>query len=193
MSQAIKKNHKYFKGVLSLAIFILLAVTLFSVSADKIIGFVGSNNAYVVMFLLALVGSISTFASIPYPITMMSLAAGGLNPLLLGLVSGVAVICTDMFTFRLTQSASYLVPERISSYLNRISEYTKIHPRLLTPFLYFYALISPVSNDFAVISLSLLKYPFWRVILPLGMGTLTYNVGIAYLGYYAYDIIASWF
>ncbi|MEL6803883.1 MAG: hypothetical protein AAFO91_08905, partial [Bacteroidota bacterium] len=58
-----------------------LSLALVSVPSDTILNTIGSQNAYLLMFVLALVGSISTFAGIPYPLFLISFAAGGINPI----------------------------------------------------------------------------------------------------------------
>jgi len=143
------------------------------------------------MFLIAFVGSLTTFASIPYPLILLGLAAGGVNPFLIGLASASGVVTADSLTFLAVKRSRVLVNEKILGAVETLSTYIKKYPRLLTPGLVLYGTFSPLSNDFAVISLSLMKYKYVRTIPFLAIGNIVYNVGIAFLGVYAYDWIVN--
>ncbi len=71
--------------------------------------------------------------------------------------------------------------------MQTVASYVKRYPRLLTPGLVLYGSLSPLSDDFAVVSLSLMRFAYARVVIPLALGNVFYNVGMAYLGVYAYD------
>lgn len=185
-------RRKRLLGILTIASTIVLSLVLVSIPTDTLLDVIGTQNAYVFVYLIAFLGSITTFASIPYPLILLGLVAGGLNPLLAGVLSGLGVITSDTLTFFAARRGSALLPKRITHSLQTLAKWMAKHPKLLSPALMLYGLLSPLSNDFAVISLSLMRYPFWRVVPLLGVGNMAYNIGIAYLGVYAYDWILSW-
>lgn len=170
-----------------------LSLFFVSIPTDRIVSFVGTENVYIFMYLLAFVGSISTFAGIPYPLFLISFAAGGFNPVLIGLCSALGVVTADSLTFIAVQKGRVLVGERLQASFNRLSTQITKHPQLLTPGLVLYGTLSPLSNDFAVISLSLMRYAYLRVIPPLALGNIFYNFGLAYLGVYAYNWVVGLF
>jgi hypothetical protein len=143
--------------------------------------------------MIAFLGSISTFASIPYPLILIGLVAGGLNPLYAGILSGLGVITSDSFTFFAARKGSALLPEKFNGPLQKISVKIHKYPKLYHPCLFLYGVFSPVSNDFAVISLSFMKYSFFQVIPTLAAGNLVYNITIAFLGEHAYKWITGLF
>ncbi len=167
------------------------SLLLVSIPSDTLIGYLGTKNAYAFVFLIAFLGSITTFASIPYPLILLSVVHGGLDPIAAGSLSALGVITSDICTFFAAQRGRALLSEKFTKSLDALSRFAKKHPRILLLCIMFYGIFSPVSNDFAVISLSLMRLSFWRVIPLLAIGNLIYNIGIAYLGVYAYDWITN--
>ncbi len=172
---------------------VVVSIVLVSIPSDTLIRYLGTENGYVFMYLIALVGSITTFASIPYPLFLISLAAGGFSPLLIGLTSALGVITADSITFFVARKGRALFGESLEASITKIGVHIERHPHLLTPGLMLYGTLSPLSNDFAVMTLSLMKYRYLEVIPPLAVGNIIYNVAIAYLGIYAYNWIVGLF
>ncbi len=186
-----KINLKKAIGLLTVIATIGLSLLFVSIPNDTLIGYIGTDNVYVFMYLLAFIGSITTFASIPYPLFLLSLAAGGFPPLFIGLTSAAGVITADTCTFFAARRGQVLLGEKLQASIGALAQYIEKYPRLLTPGLMLYGTLSPLSNDFAVLSLSLMKYRYLKVIPPLALGNIIYNVGIAYLGVYGYNLIAG--
>lgn len=178
-------------GVFVILATVALSITLVSIPSERLTALIGTQNVYLFMYVLAFLGSITTFASIPYPLVLIGLAAGGVDPLKIGLVSALGVITADTFTFFAARKGSALLGERFNASLNVVSEYIRRYPRLLAPALVLYGMMAPLSNDFAVISLSLMRYAYSRVVLPLAVGNIIHNIAVAYLGVYAYDWIVN--
>ncbi len=94
-------------------------------------------------------------------------------------------------------STSYLVgyhgvtilPKGLQKILKRLLDYFMRYPRALPFFFFFYGACIPFSNDFIVVTMGLARYPFWRVFIPLGLGNLVFNIGLAYLAIYAYSFL----
>ncbi len=174
-----------FAGLVAVSLWITLT------PADTLIGYFGTENIFLFMYLIAFVGSISTFASIPYPLILIGLAAGGVDPLLIGIVSALGVMTADSLTFIVTARGRALLSDKIRAAAEQLGARVRAHPRLLTPGLVLYGTVAPLSNDFAVITLATMRYSYWRVIPPLAVGNMVYNIGIAYIGVYAYDWIVG--
>lgn len=187
------RNKKRVAGILIILGTVVLSLTLVSIPTDTLLGYIGTNNAYLFIYLIAFLGSITTFASIPYPLILLSLVAGGLHPLFAGIISALGVSTADSCTFFVARRGSNLVSEKFSHSLERVSTWIERFPRLFLPVLALYGVFSPLSNDFAVISLSLMRYSFWKVIPTLALGNMIYNIGVAFLGVYAYDWIIGLF
>ena len=189
----VRVNRKRAISYLLIGALVAVSLMLVAIPTDTLIGYVGTENVFLFMFLIAFVGSLSTFASIPYPLILIGLAAGGFNPLLLGLTSATGVIMADSLTFLVTKRGRTLISENTVRSVDIAAAYIKKYPRMLPPGLVLYGTMSPLSNDFAVISLSLMKYKYIRVIPFLALGNIFYNVAIAYFGVYVYDWIINLF
>lgn len=188
----MRRDHKKkLVGILTVLGTIGLSLLLVSIPTETLLDAIGTQNAYVFVYLIALLGSITTFASIPYPLILIGLVAGGLNPLWAGCLSALGVITSDTLTFFAARRGRALLPDYLSGSLEKLSAWLQKHPKLFMPVLALYGTVSPLSNDFAVISLSLMRYPFWRVVPVLAIGNLVYNLAIAFLGVYAYDWITG--
>jgi len=175
-----------------LLLFLTVSITVAQIPAETIVDTIGSNNAVLLMFVLGLVGGITTFSGIPYHFVLMSLAAGGVTPWLLGIVTALGVMCGDSVMFGVSKQAGHLVSGRVATWLSTVAEALGAHPKLLAPALVVYGSISPFSNDFIVASLSLMGYRYRQIIVPLTMGNMLYNIALAYLGYYYYDVVIGW-
>lgn len=145
------------------------------------------------MFVLGALGGLTTFSGVPYHLVLMSLAAGGLNPIALGVVTALGVMLGDSTMFLMSKKVAHVLPVSIRHSLSRLSLWLDKWPVLLTPALVLYGTFSPFSNDFIVASLSLLKYSYRRIIIPLAIGNILFNIGLAYIGIYGYDWITNVF
>jgi len=181
------------KVVLLVLLFLSVSVTLATIPAETIINLLGSNNALILMFVLGSLGGLTTFSGIPYHLVLMSLASGGLNPILLGIVTALGVMVGDSTMFLLSKKVEHVLPLSIHHVLGKVSLWLKKWPALLTPLLVLYGALSPFSNDFIVASLSLLRYTYRRIIIPLAVGNILFNIGLAYIGIYGYDWLTNIF
>lgn len=178
--------------LLLVIVFLTVSVTVSQIPAETIVATIGDNNAVALMFILGLIGGFTTFSGIPYHFVLMSLAAGGIAPWLLGIVTALGVMIGDSVMFGVSKQAGKLVSGRVATWLTTVATALGARPRLLTPALILYGTVSPFSNDFIVASLSLMGYSYRRIILPLTAGNMLYNIALAYLGYYYYDVIIGW-
>ena len=162
-------------------------------SPYKTISYIGVENGYLIIFILAIMGGLSTFSGVPYHLVLITLASGGLNPLLLGTVTGIGVMLGDTTSYYIGYEGREIIPEKIRKYLNKMFSFGSRYPRTLPVFFLLYGSFIPLSNDFIVISAGLAKYPFMKVMVPLAIGNLIFNISLAYLGNYTYLLIQGLF
>lgn len=186
-------SRKTLIGYATIVATILFSVAMVSVPTNTLLGFFGIENAYFFVYMIAFLGSITTFASIPYPLMLLNVVSGGLDPLLAGSLSALGVTTADICTFFVARRGQAIISEKMSRSLTKIGKLINKYPKLYAPSLVAYGIFSPVSNDFAVISLSLMKFSFWRVVPLLAIGNIIYNLSIAFVGVYAYDSIVNLF
>lgn len=189
----MKTTYKKIISVVPIVFFIGATIFFFASSPEEVILYLGVENAYLLMFVLALIGGLTTFSGVPYPLVLVALASGGLDPLFLGICSATGVMLGDTTSYYLGYTGKEIVPQKVQKILERFYTYCLTRPKLL-PFAFFvYGAIVPLSNDFIVISMGLARYPFWRVMIPLGIGNLIFNISLAYLAIYAYGFLQNIF
>ncbi len=190
MSNKNKIILKYIFGLAPIIIFIVLSIILYIyISPEEIVAYVGVENAYALMFVVAFIGGLSTFNVVPYYSVLFVLSGSGLDPLLLGLASGMGVVIGDSTTYFVGYQSGKIAPGKLQRFFDKVN--TKMHkyPRLFPVFCFLYGSLSPLSNDFITISSGLTKYPFFKMMAPLALGNLVFNISVAYIFTYAYDFI----
>ncbi|KKS26342.1 MAG: hypothetical protein UU87_C0002G0021 [Parcubacteria group bacterium GW2011_GWA2_42_11] len=180
---------KYLPVVFFVCFFISLSIFFYFTPPDKLIGFVGVENAYLLIFVLAFIGGLTTFSGVPYHLVLIALAVGGLNPLFLGFSASIGVMLGDTTSYFIGLKGGELLPRAIQNIFQKMIAFFMRFPRLLPFFFLFYGSFIPFSNDFIVISMGLAKYPFWRVMVPLAIGNIFFNTGLAFLTVYAYNFV----
>jgi membrane protein YqaA with SNARE-associated domain len=181
---------RYKKQFIAFTFFVLFVVTwsvlVYQFSPQGIIERLGVTNGYGVAFFAAFLGGVSTFTSVPYVIIIITLGAGGLNPFLLGSVSALGLFMGDITSYLLGYYGHNVVPNGLQSKLQRVHTWLMGRTRAWTIpiFIFIYGAFLPLSNDFVVISFGLARYPFWRMMIPLGLGTIVFNSILAFAGKY---------
>ncbi len=188
----MKKNKilKYIPRILLILFFVSMSFYFYAYSSpEEIISLIGVKNAYALIFVLAFFGGMTTFSGIPYHLVLITLATGGLNPFFLGLSTAVGVMLGDSTSYYVGYQGSVIIPRALQKILMIIRNFGLKHPKILPLFFFLYGSLSPFSNDFIVISMGLSRYPYWQVMVPLGLGNLVFNISLAYLATQAYHLL----
>lgn len=184
---------KRLRALITILGFLSISISLAFVSPDNVVEYIGSTNVLVLMFVFGLIGGLTTFTGIPYHLILASFAAGGVNPLALGIVTAIGVMIGDSTMYVVGKNIAPAVPEYFMQAVAKIGGFFDTHPRLLAPALFVYGSVCPFSNDWIVASLSIHGYSFARIITPLALGNIVFNVGVAYMGVYGYDALSTLF
>lgn len=177
-----------------LVLSILVSLYFFFVSSpNDLVNVIGVQNAYILMYVAAVVGGMTTFNTVPYYSVMLILASAGVNPVLLGATSALGVMTGDSFSYLIGRGGAVVVPASFQRIFDRINQFAVTRPRLFPLICFLYGSFSPLSNDFITISSGIAKITYWRVMLPLALGNIVFNIGLAYLSRYAYDVVQAIF
>lgn len=172
-----------------LALFAAWTVLLYMVSPDEIVEMIGVHNSYIVLFFMALLGGTSIFLPFPYYLFTISFAAGGLNPLLLGVVAGLGTLIGDTTTYYVAYHARAIAPRKYSAVFNKILDWsTKKNPFVFSLLVFLYAAIIPLPDDLITVPSGFTRYPFWRLAIPLGLGKIVFNTIVALSGLYGWSV-----
>lgn len=186
-----QKFLKYFLPILPIVMLVTFSVFFYYVSPEQVISYIGVENAYILMFILSVLGGLSTFSAVPYHIVLIALATGGVNPYLLGGITAIGVMLGDSTSYYIGYQGRALLSARMQDIVEKLSTVKEKYPKLLPLIFLLYGSLLPFSNDVVVIPMGLLRYPFWRVITPLAIGNIIFNIGLALLAVYAYDFLQA--
>lgn len=185
----MKINLSFILRIALLIVFVSVSLFFFYSSPEKLILLIGVKNAFIMIFVLAFVGGLTTFSGVPYHAVLVLLASGGLDPFLLGLSAAIGVMLGDTTSYFLGYSGRDVLPPVVKRILQRFFAFCLNHQKILPIAFFLYGSFVPFSNDFIVISMGLARYPFWKVMIPLGLGNLVFNISLAYLVLHANDIM----
>lgn len=169
-----------------------MALFAFS-SPEALIDYIGIENGYVLVLALSFISGLSIFGLAPYHLALLALAAGGLNPFLLAFLATLGLGLGDSTSYLLGYHGRAVVPRRMERAVAKLSAFLEKHDRLLPAYIFLYGAAAPFSNDFVGVTLGLARYPFWRVMVPLSLGTLLFNTVLALSAPYAYELLLELF
>jgi membrane protein YqaA with SNARE-associated domain len=173
--------------------FILTGFFLVYVSPDSLINYIGINNAYFLMFAVAALSGLSTFNSVPYYAILLVLANAGVNPFFLGTASALGVMSGDSFSYFIGRQGSAVIPKILRPVFRKINSWAVNFPRMFPLVCFVYGAICPLSNDFITISSGIAKIAFARVMIPLALGNIIFNITLAYLVQHAFWLVSGLF
>lgn len=185
-----RKMKHTLKIVLSLVLVIGIVNVLFSIiSPQDIIQKFGVENTYLITFLVASFGGLSSFTSPILYTLIATFAAGGATPWLLGVAGGIGIALGDTLIFMLAR-LGYTKAQKGD--IHNMERYQRLQEKLPLPvqFIIFYAILgfTPVPNDIIMILMVLLGYRL-RFLIPLllmsgiTIATITAYAGEAFLKY----------
>lgn len=181
-----------FLRIAILTLFIWWGVFAYQYAPSWIIQFAGEERSYFIAFALAFFGGLSPIISIPYYLVIMSFGAAGLNPYLLGLAGGVGVILGDSVFYFIGYTGKEFFSEGLQEKFKKFSAWCLEKPFALVFFLLFlYGSLIPLPNTFIVISMALMRFTYWRVMIPLAIGNIFFNTGAALIGAYGITLLAG--
>jgi len=180
MKKTIVGYYRFYKRYIQivgvLIAFVGLSFAIAQIPTDTLVDYIGSENAWLLMFVLGAIGGISTFVTVPYQVVLMSFASAGINPIVLGIATALGVMVGDSTMFLLSKQVQGKLSQAQQERLDSWSEYFAKHPRLVAPSLVLYGTFSPLSNDFVVAGLSLMNFNYLRIVVPLTIGNIFYNI-----------------
>jgi membrane protein YqaA with SNARE-associated domain len=187
------KIKKYTPLLPLVVVAILSGILYFIGGTDIIIDYVGIENAYFLMFIFAALGGLTTFNTVPYYSLLFLLATAGLHPFYLGLSSALGVMCGDSFSYYLGKQGGQFLPNSFQNFFNKMKDLAEKYPKTFPAVCLLYGSISPLSNDLVTIPGGMAKIPYLKIIIPLAIGNIIFNVTLAYLIVHANTFITSVF
>ena len=164
------------------AILISLVVSLFFFNPEELVEKIGTRNSYFALFVISFFGGFSAGGTVPFIVTLTTLAAAGLNPLYLGIVAGVALSVGDLVMSLVAFSGRDLIKGKLNKRLEKLSNFlNKLGKGFIPVTAYLYIGFTPFPNDLMVLSLAAINYPRKKVWLLIILGDLSFTISVAYL------------
>ncbi|MBS3079725.1 hypothetical protein J4218_06395 [Candidatus Pacearchaeota archaeon] len=186
----IKQNKKKELIVgLMILLFILWSFILYNFPPETIIRFIGINNSYIVVMILGLLGGTSILFPFPYYLFVITFAAGGSNPILLGICTGLGVILGESTSYLVGYHGRVILSENYKKIFNRLNKYCEKTQNtiILSIALFVYGCFVPFPNDFLILPLGAARYNYWKLMIPLGLGNICFNIMLAFAGIYGWN------
>lgn len=153
------------------------SATLAIIGPTKIVDAIGIENGYVIAFIIATLGGVSTITSSSYFLTIVTLAGGGVNPYLLGIVAGTGITIGDSLFYYIGRQGGDLAKESGYKWIDKFSKWLNKRPKWAIPIIVFiYTGFTPLPNDILTVSLGLSSYPYKYLIIPMWIGNIIITI-----------------
>jgi membrane protein DedA with SNARE-associated domain len=179
------------RNIAGLVIFTFLLIAwssfLYFAGPGFLIEAVGVQNGYILGFLVAAIGGVSTVTSISFYSLVTALAAGGLNPFLLGPIMGTGVTIGDTIFFYLGRTGRHSLPDRLQHHVDQTLEWAYEQPKGTVHLLVFsWAAFMPLPNDLITVPSGISRFEP-EVILPFVLlGNITFTTLLALVVRYGF-------
>jgi len=168
---------------------VVFSISLFAlfyfISPEDIVNKIGVRNGYVLVFLVSLFGGFSAGGFVYFASILVTLVAGGLDPLHVGLIAGISLSLGDLVMFYLGSKGRELIKGKWKERINKVTEICKKSKWLqkATPvFAYLYMGFSPFPNDIIILLLAAIKYPPKAMSIIIISADMTFAMILAFLG-----------
>jgi membrane protein YqaA with SNARE-associated domain len=166
------------------------SMALYFVTPEAIVSRLGTHTLPAV-FVSGVLGGTSFMFPFPYFLVVATTAAGGANPVLVGLCAGLGVMIGESTSYVVGHAGRAVLPAKASEVFARLHRWVAdTHSAKFYGFLFVYGCVMPLPNDVIVVPLGAAGVTYWRVIVPLGAGNIVFNTATALLA--AYGIASFW-
>ena len=178
-----KTTKKKYLSIVFILLFIVVWTLILSfISPEDMVNRIGVRNGYIFLFLLSILGGVSTISSTSFYLTLVTLAIGGLNPFILGTFVGIGVTAGDTLYYYLGRKGSEISGGSFEEKRQRFISWLKKKPScVVLIFTFLYCALIPLPTDIIAVALGLCGYPYQKIILPIFLGNIVYAILVAYL------------
>ncbi len=172
---------------LSVVSLFIIAMLVFPELGDELSRFSRSWQAlaitygYLGAFVSSLVGNATVIIVFPYTAIIFLLAAFGLNPWLLALVTGLGSMLGELVSYVVARTGSGAFERKRPTSYAAVRSIVERRPRLIPLLLFSFAAL-PLPDDLLLIPLGIVRYSIWKIIGPNFLGKLTAALVITYTG-----------
>lgn len=181
----MKKYKKKLIGFLVLVIFLIsLIILLYFINPEEIVNKIGVRNGYILAFIVSFFGGFSAGGSISFISFLIILVVGGINPIYLGLLTGVSLAIGDMIIFYVGSKGRDLIRGKWDKKIDKVANVFKKRKWLrktIPVVAYLYIGFVPLPNDVLILFLAAIEYPAKRINGIIILGDMTFTLMITTL------------
>ncbi|SET01090.1 membrane protein YqaA, SNARE-associated domain [Methanococcoides vulcani] len=165
------------------------SILLFYHPPGEIVERLGVRNIYIFVFLLAMIGGVSTFTSTTFYTALITISLGGVNPIWIALLASIGLTFGDLAFYYLGTKGRQCIKGKYAGNVFRLTKWMeKIDDRITMLMIFFYSL-TPLPSDIIAISLAIVGFPFRKMIIPLFVGNFTLIFMLVELSKLGYSLI----
>ncbi len=181
----LEKRSKKIIGFLILVIFLVfLIIILHFINPEEIVNKIGIQNGYILAFVVSLFGGFSAAGSASFISVLIVLTTGGMNPISLGLVSGVSLAIGDMIMFYAGSKGRELIKGKWGKKIDKVADVFKKRKWLekaIPLIAYLYIGFTPLSNDILILFLAAIEYPAKKMNKIIILGDISFALMVTML------------
>lgn len=160
------------------------ALVFFLVPLERVVESIGVENTYLILFLLALLGGVSSFTSSTFYASVTVFSGGGADPVLLGLSGGSGMFLSDAVFYGLALHGRKMLPEKWEERASRLGKHLLRLPQwVVLGGVLLYTGFMPLPSDILMMALALCGYPFLKIAPFILLGDVTIVTLIAFLSH----------
>ncbi|NPE29096.1 hypothetical protein HNV12_14250 [Methanococcoides sp. SA1] len=188
--KGIGLHHVGKRNTLILGLIVLFIVSwsilLFYHPPGEIVERLGVRNVYIFVFLLAMIGGVSTLTSTTFYTALIAISLGGVNSIGIALVASLGLTFGDLVFYYLGTKSKQCIKGKYAGTIFRLTKWMEQIDDRITMLLIFFYSLTPLPSDVIAIALAIAGFPFRKMIVPLIVGNFTLIfmlVEISKLGY----------
>jgi len=180
--------NKYNKKLISFLVLVIFLISLISLlyfmSPEEIVDKIGVRNGYILAFAVSFFGGFSAGGSISFISLLITLVAGGLNPIYLGLIAGISLAIGDMLMFYVGSRGRELIRGELDKKIDKVAKVFKKRKwleKMIPIIAYLYIGFAPLPNDVLILFLAAIKYPAKKMNGIIILGDITFALMVTLL------------
>ena len=188
------RAHYWAVGIWITLFVFLLFVSLWWIDGEEVVAWMGEDKVGMVAFVVAFFGGLSAGGAGIYVVTLGELIEGGVNPVWLGLVSGLGLSLGDVLIYALFYWGLRSLRGRAEEWLGRIElmieRYFHRRPWAIPLVTYLVLGWTPLPNDIILAAFALTRYPFLRGCIVVVLGSMTYAMLLGLGIHYGFALVS---
>lgn len=187
MTEDASRQRRVAGFIAFITIILAWSTFLIFVGPTYLIEAIGVENGYVLGFLVAAIGGVSTVTSFTYYTIVTILAAGGLNPFLLGVIMGSGVTVGDTIFFYLGKTGRHTVTHRFQDHIDDALDWAyKQRLSVVHSLVFIWAAFTPLPNDILTVSAGVGRFKARNIIPFLLLGNIVFTTLLALVVRYGF-------